>query len=216
MRRVSGIYQILNAVNGKRYVGSAVNLQNRQQNHWSALKRGDHGNQHLQRAFNKHGESVFLFKIIEYASDLRSNQPLKQFLLKREQYYFGILKPEYNLLPTAGNNLGHVVSSKTRRKLSTAGLGRIPSEETRQKIGKALAGRIWCAKLTEFKVKVILLLLIEDRLSHREIVDWFEVDKKVISNIKARRTWKHIKIKNNHNIVLLNNQDTLSEDNKDE
>ena len=42
--RTSGIYQIQNVVNGKKYIGSAVDLKNRESGHWSALSKNKHKN----------------------------------------------------------------------------------------------------------------------------------------------------------------------------
>ena len=49
MIQQSGIYEILNTVNGKRYIGSAVNLAKRWKEHRTGLNRKDHANQILQR-----------------------------------------------------------------------------------------------------------------------------------------------------------------------
>ena len=66
--RKSGIYQIRNLVNGKVYVGSAVNLQHRRREHRSDLRNGNHHSIKLQRAYNKYGESSFAFEILEIRS----------------------------------------------------------------------------------------------------------------------------------------------------
>ncbi len=42
----SGIYAIRNVLNGKVYVGSAVNLKKRQIQHWADLVAGRHFNRH--------------------------------------------------------------------------------------------------------------------------------------------------------------------------
>jgi len=154
----SGIYQIENQINGKRYIGSAVNLRTRWQNHLSALHRGGHRNRHLQRAFDKYGESVFLFTVLKYIEDF-------QMLIEREQYYFDTSKPEYNMSPTAGSLLGYQhtdealtkmraaqvdrqVSTETLAKMHAANsgeqhynYGKHPSAVTKQKISKALTGK---------------------------------------------------------------------------
>lgn len=46
----------------------------------------------------KYGYSNFILEILEYCD--------KFDLLNREQYYMNLLKPEYNVLLTAGSNLG--------------------------------------------------------------------------------------------------------------
>ena len=127
---VSGIYEIRNRVNGKRYVGSAVNLLRRQSQHLSALRRGSHYNQHLQRAFDKHGEATFAFTVLEH---LRSKD-----LIEREQQYLDMLSPEYNISPTAGSPLGVRHTLETRRKISKAKKGHSVSEATRGKISRSL------------------------------------------------------------------------------
>ena len=54
-----GIYQILNKVNNKRYIGSTVNLYKRKHQHLKELKNNKHGNRFLQRSWNKYGADAF-------------------------------------------------------------------------------------------------------------------------------------------------------------
>lgn len=61
--KVSGLYQIINLVNNKMYIGSAVNLRRRVHKHYYELTKGVHNNEHLLRAFNKYGESKFKVNI---------------------------------------------------------------------------------------------------------------------------------------------------------
>ena len=60
----SGIYEILNTINGKRYIGSAVNFNERWMNHKKMLKKGIHHSIHLQRAWNNHGGGSFEFSVL--------------------------------------------------------------------------------------------------------------------------------------------------------
>jgi group I intron endonuclease len=62
---MTGIYQILNLIDGKIYIGQAINCQKRLKNHFEALRKGDHSNLHLQRAFNKYTENNFLGSILK-------------------------------------------------------------------------------------------------------------------------------------------------------
>lgn len=130
----SGIYQIKNQVNGKRYIGSAVNLTKRWQNHLSDLRLSRHHNLHLQRAFEKYGEAVFAFAALEAVEDAFQ-------LIPREQHYLDTLKPEYNISPTAGSSLGIRRTEETRRKLSEAHKGHPVSEETRRKMSESRKGK---------------------------------------------------------------------------
>ena len=94
----SGIYKIINAISGDFYIGSAVNLDKRRLEHWSALKRNNHPNCHLQRAWNKYGKSCFMFTPILVCC--------KEDLLIKEQECLDVMKPRYNLSPTANSVLG--------------------------------------------------------------------------------------------------------------
>jgi len=60
----SGIYKIVNLVNDKIYIGSSINLKNREKDHFKDLKGNYHSNRYLQYAFNKYGENNFrIYKI---------------------------------------------------------------------------------------------------------------------------------------------------------
>ena len=135
-----GIYKIINKVNGKVYVGSAVDLRRRWREHKSILCKNRHYNDRLQKSWNKHGEGNFLFEVIEEVQD-------KEKLLEREQCYIDILKPEYNICKIAGSALGTKRSEETKRKMSESNkgenhpnFGKHLSEETKQKMSEARKG----------------------------------------------------------------------------
>jgi group I intron endonuclease len=131
----SGIYEIVNNVTGKRYIGSTVNLGMRRSSHFSGLRRGDHKNAHLQNAWNKHGECSFEFRVIlECDTD---------GLLDLEQRYIDAYEWDslYNLSPTAGSTSGVKYSEDACAKISEVQAGRVCSEETRSRMSKAQTGR---------------------------------------------------------------------------
>lgn len=107
MKKV-GIYQIVNKVNQKKYIGSSIRLQGRRKRHFSELNCNIHHSQALQRAYNKYGKDNFNFFILEYCE--------VENLLEREQYYLDNLKPEYNICKIAGNCLGTKNSEETIQK----------------------------------------------------------------------------------------------------
>lgn len=74
------IYKIENTVNGKVYIGSAVNPQQRKNQHLSVLRRGVHFNRYLQNAWDKYREKSFKFSILELVKN-------KTTLLEKEQYW---------------------------------------------------------------------------------------------------------------------------------
>lgn len=82
-----GIYEIVNVIDGKRYVGSSTNIDRRWRCHKKDLRNSRHHSAYLQRAWVKHGESVFSFCVIENCE--------KASLIEREQHYFDALRPEY-------------------------------------------------------------------------------------------------------------------------
>ena len=61
----SGVYQILNTVNGKPYVGSSANIERRWSVHRHALSKGTHHSVKLSRAYAKHGADAFAFSVLE-------------------------------------------------------------------------------------------------------------------------------------------------------
>jgi group I intron endonuclease len=132
----SGIYEIVNLVNGKRYVGSAVSLERRWREHRWGLNGNRHGNRHLQASWAKHGESAFAFQIIEYCDP--------GVLIEREQAAFRRIKPEYNICPVAGSTLGRPHSDETKAKIGAKKCGlKMPprSPEHRAKLSEAIKRR---------------------------------------------------------------------------
>lgn len=110
--KVSGIYEIVNRTNGKRYVGSAVDIAQRWRQHRCELGKGRH-NPILQRAWLKYGAENFEFRIIEYVAD-------KAALIEREQFYLDQMQPEYNVAVSAGSNFGVRWSAETKARMGEA------------------------------------------------------------------------------------------------
>ena len=165
-----GVYKITNTVTGDFYIGSSVNLRERLSQHRRALRGNRHINTHMQRSWNKYGESAFEFNPILYC-DTSTTLFYEQLLLDRQ-------KPTFNIAKNAtasmmglshseetkrkiseaqsgerGNNFGkhlseeakrnlseRVVSEETKRKISESGMGHVVSEETRRKISEAQSG----------------------------------------------------------------------------
>ena len=76
----TGVYIFKNSVNNKCYIGSTVmSFRKRMEHHVSLLRANSHKNSHFQAAWNKYGEDVFNFDILEICD--------KSDCLRREQYY---------------------------------------------------------------------------------------------------------------------------------
>ena len=109
----AGIYQIVNSVNNKRYIGSSTNIIQRFRTHCSNLKHNKHSNLHLQNAWNKYGLDAFQFEIIEECS--------KDKLLEREDCWRAKYDSNklYDMELISGHpNLGKIFSSEIRKNMS--------------------------------------------------------------------------------------------------
>jgi group I intron endonuclease len=102
MNKISGIYKIICLDNNRIYIGSSKDIKKRWNRHLNDLRKNKHDNQHLQRSFDKYGESSFVFEIIELCNN--------EELLIREQYYLDEFKPYLNgfnigIMSSGGDNL---------------------------------------------------------------------------------------------------------------
>ena len=96
----SGIYKIVNKINGKFYIGSSVNIKHRWYMHKFELTKGTHHNPHLQNAWDKYGEENFVFSILF--------ETKKEFLLEKEQELLDMTKC-YNR--HIGYNIGKIAGA---------------------------------------------------------------------------------------------------------
>jgi group I intron endonuclease len=83
----------------------------------------------------KYGYSNFRLEILEYCES--------EDVVAREQYYLDLLKPEYNILSTAGSSLGYKHTTEYLAKMSGQNhimFGKKHSESSKEKIRQALLG----------------------------------------------------------------------------
>lgn len=138
---MAGIYQIINKVTGKRYIGSTIGyVCRRLSGHRRDLIKGKHANKYLQYSFDKYGIDNFIFEKIEELASIKNQ------LLEKEQYYIDLYKTSedqngYNLRKIASSNVGLPCSEETRKKMSEAHKGLQRSEEHRKNLSKALTGK---------------------------------------------------------------------------
>lgn len=85
----TGIYLILNTVNNHKYIGQSKNIEHRWAGHISSLRKGRHGNAHFQNAWNKYGEDLFDFQVIEECAPEKLNE--------QEQYWIVALGVQSNI-----------------------------------------------------------------------------------------------------------------------
>lgn len=91
----SGIYMWTNKFNGKKYIGSSVNLRRRLLEYYNVNRLLKTNSMVINVALLKYGYNSFSLTILEFC-DLDS-------LMYKESYYFEIYKPEYNILKTPGS-----------------------------------------------------------------------------------------------------------------
>jgi group I intron endonuclease len=94
----SGVYRLKNLYNGKCYIGSSTDIGRRLTSYYSFLYISAQKSSLICRALLKYGYAKFSIEILEYCKPGDA--------VKREQYYLDLLKPEYNILKTAGSSLG--------------------------------------------------------------------------------------------------------------
>jgi group I intron endonuclease len=123
-----------NLKNGKRYIGSYENLTRRFREYFNTNYLIKNNYMAICCALLKHDFSNFSLTIIEYCE--------KKKCLEREDDYFKLLKPEYNIAnnPTSPMS-GRTHSEKSKQKISDTKKGSNPSDETRKKMSDAKKGK---------------------------------------------------------------------------
>lgn len=116
----AGIYMILNKIDNKKYVGSAVTnrIHVRFRNHFF----NGTGSKLTAKAVALYGVENFEFYILEYFPGFVKKENLSSAhlaLLQLETKYIQELKPEYNILQNGGSSLGYKHSKETKTNIST-------------------------------------------------------------------------------------------------
>lgn len=75
-----GIYKITNTATGNVYIGKATNVKRRWKQHINALNKGEHARK-LQFAWNKYGESNFIFEV-EQKCEVKELNDLEAFYIQ--------------------------------------------------------------------------------------------------------------------------------------
>ena len=137
---ISGIYFIVNEINGKTYIGSSFDTQDRWRRHKELLVRNKHHNTHFQNSWNKYGADCFKFILTETVS--------KDHLLEIEQHYLDLCK----LLPFFYYNACYIAGAPMKGRIpwnkGTVGLqvawnkGGTFSDETKQKMSESAKKKV--------------------------------------------------------------------------
>ena len=157
-----GIYKIINVVNNKFYVGSAVNLSRRRARHFSELRNGRHNNGRLQAAWRKYGEAAFIFVVVEELppeADLLAaeNVWLKEHVGKDYCYNIGVdaTAPHLGMSGPLSPTWGHRHTEDAKARIGAASKARVQSEEEKAKRRQSMKGRVLTAN-TRAKISATL------------------------------------------------------------
>lgn len=141
---IMGIYSINNCLNGKRYVGQAINIVRRWNRHKTC---NDKGVSAIHLALKAVGIENFTFEVLEECS--------RELLNERECFWIKQLNTVapngYNL--NSGGKHPLFISDETRKKQSIAQRGKVQSQETIEKRRKSTTG---LKRTTETKTKMSL------------------------------------------------------------
>jgi len=117
------IYKLKNISNNKCYIGSTINFNKRQREHFGNLKRNKHHSIYLQNAYNKYGKKNFIFEEIAICNESVRNFVEKFYI---EYYQSGNSNFGYNisLSPDVPNsciykNIGIKIKENWKYKLKT-------------------------------------------------------------------------------------------------
>ena len=143
--QLSGIYRILNKINGNCYIGSSLNVEKRYKHHLSTLRHNSSRCSILQKTFNKYGEDNFEFQVILCCKP--------EYRLYYEQQLIRELNSQYNVFTNVSDSplrqftfteqskliahKGKKLSEQHKHNISLANKGRVFSKESKDKIRKA-------------------------------------------------------------------------------
>nr|YP_009261996.1 GIY-YIG endonuclease [Chrysoporthe austroafricana]YP_009262146.1 GIY-YIG endonuclease [Chrysoporthe cubensis]AMX22071.1 GIY-YIG endonuclease [Chrysoporthe austroafricana]AMX22221.1 GIY-YIG endonuclease [Chrysoporthe cubensis] len=133
-RDKSGVYCLINKVNGHTYVGSSINLASRMRNYLNKafLRSKQNFNMPITKALLKYDYSNFTLYILEYVK--------AESLTVRETFYITHLIPYYNVLKEGYSSLGYKHTEETKKLLSELANNRTHSEKTKSLIARAVTG----------------------------------------------------------------------------
>lgn len=126
--KFAGIYKITNTINGKCYIGQAIDIRSRLMQHANQV----HGKKNvLYKAFDKYGKDNFEARILIITNIIgKNNKEIKQELNYHECFYIDLYnsyKSGYNMTPGGDSGrLGFKHSAETIQKIKDAHKNYIP------------------------------------------------------------------------------------------
>lgn len=178
MKKVYGIYAIINSVNKKMIVGNAQDINKRWSNYKTMLANGEYGNKYLQEDVDIFGIDNFEFVVLEYCKR-------KADLSAREKYWMDQLNTrnrEY------GYNINDIkkLKKKIRRGKEAKNFKAKRSEITRG----AKNGN--CS--TEEGIIIRIKAMIEMNMRNKDIIEILGISANKVTKIRNHIRWGHINI----------------------
>ncbi len=216
-RKLSGIYQIRNIVNEKVYIGQTKQpFFKRFLHHVWKLRRGEHDNEHLQKAFDFYSEEAFVFEVLEVVEtpDLLDEKEIEYIKKAKHrnlcynisdggQGLHGVPMPSHvkEMLSSLNKKLnkGKHASTDTRKKMSDSRKGMKLSEKTvskmiRTRTGKILSGnKTKSCKITAKEAKQIKQMLMAG-FAYEDIANQFSISFSNVNAIRSNRSWKYVQV----------------------
>lgn len=130
----TGVYCLINLINGNIYIGSSVNLAIRMKNYLNTtfLKNKKNYNMPIIQALLKYGQDNFAVLIVKYVE--------VEKLTVKETYYITHLLPYYNILKQGYSSLGFKHTEDTKKLLIELAKNKRHSDKTKTLISRALVG----------------------------------------------------------------------------
>lgn len=130
-----GIYMIQNKLNNKMYIGQAVDIEKRWNDHIWNLNNKRNENRHFINAWYKYEEENFKFTILLECKESDLN-------MYEEYYIFELMTydPRVGYNKNYGGDSGRP-TEEAKRKISESAKGKQLSEETKRKLSEARKGK---------------------------------------------------------------------------
>ena len=127
-----GIYRIINTLNNKCYIGKSSNIEKRIKRYFESLSKNKYTNSlginsEFQNSYNKHGQDIFIYEVIE--------ECCIELLNEKEKYwisFYNSYKNGYN--QTCGGDGGNTLINKTEEEKRQIYASRIESLKGRVKV----------------------------------------------------------------------------------